>query len=137
MLRIDVITIFPGLFDAFLCESMVGIAIREEKLEIRVHDLRDWAQEDGHDYAAIIALAEKSEVVAVPKDASGLIGVDGDLKREEAILADLKIKMAMPTRSFVFRPRAAFTRGTPGGCYRSFIVSPVTVSSRLWLTRIP
>jgi len=47
VLRIDVITIFPGLFDAFVCESMVGIAVRQEKLEIAVHDLRDWT-EDRH-----------------------------------------------------------------------------------------
>jgi len=42
MLRIDVITIFPGWFEPFLRESMVGIAIAREKAEIRVHDLRDW-----------------------------------------------------------------------------------------------
>lgn len=43
MLRIDVITIFPGLFRAFCDESIVGIAIREGHLEVRVHDLREWA----------------------------------------------------------------------------------------------
>ena len=42
MRRIDVITIFPGLFEAFLDESLVGIAIRTGRLEIAVHDLRDW-----------------------------------------------------------------------------------------------
>lgn len=42
MLRIDVITIFPGLFDAFLGESIVGIAIRENLIGVRVHDLRDF-----------------------------------------------------------------------------------------------
>ncbi len=43
MLRIDVITIFPGLFEAFLGESLVGIAIRTGRLQVAVHDLRDWA----------------------------------------------------------------------------------------------
>ena len=42
-MRIDVITIFPRLFDAFAQESMVGIAARGGKLDLRVHDLRDWA----------------------------------------------------------------------------------------------
>ncbi len=42
MLRIDVITIFPGLFEAFLDESIVGIAIRTGRLRVAVHDLRDW-----------------------------------------------------------------------------------------------
>ncbi len=43
MLRIDVVTIFPGLFDAFLRESIVGIAIREGLVQVAVHDLRQWA----------------------------------------------------------------------------------------------
>lgn len=43
MLRIDVITIFPGLFEAFCDESIVGIAVRTGRLEVAVHDLRDWA----------------------------------------------------------------------------------------------
>jgi tRNA (guanine37-N1)-methyltransferase len=47
VLRIDVITIFPGLFEPFLRESMVGIAVREGHAEIAVHDLRDWT-EDRH-----------------------------------------------------------------------------------------
>jgi tRNA (guanine37-N1)-methyltransferase len=42
MLRIDVITIFPGLFEAFLSESMVGIAIRENLIGVAVHDLREY-----------------------------------------------------------------------------------------------
>jgi len=42
MRRIDVITIFPGLFEAFLDESIVGIAIRTGRLEVAIHDLRDW-----------------------------------------------------------------------------------------------
>jgi tRNA (guanine37-N1)-methyltransferase len=42
VLRIDVITIFPGLFEAFLGESIVGIAIREAQLGVTVHDLRDF-----------------------------------------------------------------------------------------------
>jgi len=40
--RIDVITIFPGLFGAFLDESIVGIAIRTGRLKVAIHDLRDW-----------------------------------------------------------------------------------------------
>jgi len=42
LLRIDVITIFPGLFGPFLEEAMVGIARRRGLAEIAVHDLRDW-----------------------------------------------------------------------------------------------
>jgi len=43
--RIDVITIFPGLFEAFLGESIVGIAVRTGRLKFAVHDLRDWTSD--------------------------------------------------------------------------------------------
>lgn len=40
-------TIFPGIFEAPLRESLLGRAIGEGLLDIRVHDLRQWS-EDRH-----------------------------------------------------------------------------------------
>ena len=40
--RIDVITIFPELFEPFLRVSIVGGAVHKQLVEIAVHDLRDW-----------------------------------------------------------------------------------------------
>jgi tRNA (guanine37-N1)-methyltransferase len=40
VLRIDVITIFPGMFEPFVRESMVGIAVESGRARIEVHDLR-------------------------------------------------------------------------------------------------
>ena len=48
MLRVDVITIFPGLFEAFVGESMVGIAVRGGFAKIGVHDLRSFALDRHH-----------------------------------------------------------------------------------------
>jgi tRNA (guanine37-N1)-methyltransferase len=45
--RIDVFTIFPRIFEAPLRESLLGRAIGEGLLDIRVHDLREWS-EDRH-----------------------------------------------------------------------------------------
>ncbi|MCH2172269.1 tRNA (guanosine(37)-N1)-methyltransferase TrmD [Myxococcota bacterium] len=45
MLKIDVITIFPGLFTPFLDESMVGIARREGLVETATHDPRGFADD--------------------------------------------------------------------------------------------
>lgn len=45
MLRIDVITIFPGLFEAFLSESLVGNAILEELIGVELHDLREYTSD--------------------------------------------------------------------------------------------
>jgi tRNA (guanine37-N1)-methyltransferase len=39
--RIDVVTIFPGIFEGPLRESLLGRAIEGGLLDVRVHDLRD------------------------------------------------------------------------------------------------
>lgn len=41
-MRIDIITIFPAYLDA-LRLSLVGKAVEDGRIEVRVHDLRDWA----------------------------------------------------------------------------------------------
>ncbi len=46
-MRIDVLTIFPGLFAPFLSTSLVGRAVERGLLEVEVHDLRDFS-EDRH-----------------------------------------------------------------------------------------
>jgi tRNA (guanine37-N1)-methyltransferase len=42
-MRIDVISIFPALVRGVLTESLIGKAIDAGTLDVRVHDLRDWA----------------------------------------------------------------------------------------------
>ena len=44
-MRVDVFTIFPGIFQSPLRESLLGRAIAEGLVEVRVHDLRDWASD--------------------------------------------------------------------------------------------
>ena len=44
-MRIDIITIFPGFFPGPLGEGIVGRAIGKGLVELRVHDLRDFADE--------------------------------------------------------------------------------------------
>lgn len=44
-MRIDVFTIFPGIFESPLRESLLGKAISGELLDVRVHDLRDWTSD--------------------------------------------------------------------------------------------
>ena len=42
-MRIDFVTIFPRMFDAFLAEGVIARGVKQGKLDIRVHDLRDYA----------------------------------------------------------------------------------------------
>jgi tRNA (guanine37-N1)-methyltransferase len=39
--RIDVLTIFPGIFESPLRESLLGKAIEARTIDVRVHDIRD------------------------------------------------------------------------------------------------
>ena len=45
ILFFDVFTIFPGIFDGFLSESMLKAAIDAEKIAVRLHNMRDWADD--------------------------------------------------------------------------------------------
>lgn len=42
-LRFDVLTLFPGLFEGFLTESILGRAIRKKLIDVHLWDLRRWA----------------------------------------------------------------------------------------------
>ena len=42
-MRIDVLTIFPGIFESPLRESLLGKAVDAGVLEVRVHDIREYA----------------------------------------------------------------------------------------------
>jgi tRNA (guanine37-N1)-methyltransferase len=44
-MRIDVITIFPGLFEPFRTTSLLGAACQKGIVDLRVHDLRDWTRD--------------------------------------------------------------------------------------------
>ncbi|HZD60023.1 MAG TPA: tRNA (guanosine(37)-N1)-methyltransferase TrmD [Anaerolineae bacterium] len=46
-MRIDIITIFPRVFDGIVSESMIRIAREKSLVDINVHDLRTWT-EDKH-----------------------------------------------------------------------------------------
>ena len=43
-LKFDVITLFPGLLEGVVEESIIGRAIRNNRIQVGVHDLREWAE---------------------------------------------------------------------------------------------
>ncbi|MDP3995718.1 MAG: tRNA (guanosine(37)-N1)-methyltransferase TrmD [bacterium] len=47
MLKFDILTIFPGIFDSYLKESFVNRARESRKIAINIHNLRDFT-EDRH-----------------------------------------------------------------------------------------
>lgn len=44
-MRVEILTIFPGIFDGPLRESLLGKAIRVRTLDVRVIDIRDFAED--------------------------------------------------------------------------------------------
>ncbi len=45
MLHFDVLTLFPGIFDGFLSESVLKNAIEAKRVCVRLHNMRDWADD--------------------------------------------------------------------------------------------
>lgn len=45
MKQFDIITIFPGLFNSFLKESLIARALKKRIIKINIHNLRDWTSD--------------------------------------------------------------------------------------------
>jgi len=45
MMRIDVVTVFPGMFSGYVAESMMARASQQQVLSITLHDLRDFTDD--------------------------------------------------------------------------------------------
>lgn len=44
-MKIDILTLFPSMFDGFLNESIIGRAIKDKKVEINIHNIRDYSKD--------------------------------------------------------------------------------------------
>lgn len=75
-MRIDVFTIFPGIFESPLRESLLGKAIETGILDVRVHDIRDFTtdrhrQVDDEPYGGGPGMVMKPEPVFAAVDSLG------------------------------------------------------------------
>ncbi len=75
-MRIDVLTIFPGIFESPLRESLLGKAIEAGVLDVRVHDIREHAtgkhrQTDDEAYGGGPGMVMKPEPVFAAVEALG------------------------------------------------------------------
>ncbi|MEM9227444.1 MAG: tRNA (guanosine(37)-N1)-methyltransferase TrmD [Verrucomicrobiota bacterium] len=46
--RIDLLTLFPQMAEGFLSESILGKAVEQGLLELKLHNLRDWSTDKHH-----------------------------------------------------------------------------------------
>lgn len=47
-MRFDILTIFPDIFDSYIGESIMKRAINDKKIEIHVHDIREYSSDKHH-----------------------------------------------------------------------------------------
>jgi len=74
--RIDVLTIFPGIFESPLRESLLGRALAAGVLDVRVHDIRDSTtdkhrQVDDESYGGGPGMVMKTEPIFAAVEALG------------------------------------------------------------------
>lgn len=67
-MKIDVVTIFPQIFDGFLGQSLLARAIKKKLLSIKAHDLRKWTNDshktvDGRPYGGGAGMVMKIEPI--------------------------------------------------------------------------
>src|SRR5262245_48121418 len=44
-MRFDVLTLFPGMFPSYLGQSLLKLAIERGLVDVRLHDIRQWARD--------------------------------------------------------------------------------------------
>jgi tRNA (guanine37-N1)-methyltransferase len=47
-MRFDVLTLFPGILESYLGQSLLRLAIERHLVEVRLHNIRDWARDKHH-----------------------------------------------------------------------------------------
>ena len=88
-MRVDVLTIFPQLFDAFFEASIVGSARAAGLVELAAHDLRDWTEDrhrnvDDSPYGGGPGMVMKPEPLV--KAIEALAGAKGEREGSRVVL---------------------------------------------------
>jgi tRNA (guanine37-N1)-methyltransferase len=47
-MRFDVLTLFPGILESYLGQSLMRLAIERGLVDVRLHNIRDWAHDKHH-----------------------------------------------------------------------------------------
>ncbi len=89
MIKFDIITIFPNIFNSYFKESLISRAQKKKLIKINIHDLRDWA-------------SDKHKTVDDKPFGGGLGMV---MKVEPIFKAVKKIKKGKKTKVVLFTPR--------------------------------
>ena len=81
-MKIDVLTLFPAMFDGFLTESIIKRAIESKKVEIKIHNIRDYSL-DKHKKVDDYGFGGGVGMVLMPEPIFRAID---DLKKDESFI---------------------------------------------------
>ena len=65
-MKIDILTLFPSMFDGFINESIIKRAIENKKVEINIHNIRDYSK-DPHKKVDDYAFGGGAGMVLMPQ----------------------------------------------------------------------
>src|SRR5512136_2693397 len=87
-MRFDIFTLFPGIFESPLSESMLKRAIESGLLEVHLHNIRDYAEgrhqvTDDYPYGGGGGMVMKPEpVFAAVESVMGVRSAEGGMRNE-------------------------------------------------------
>ena len=77
-MKIDILTLFPSMFDGFINESIIKRAIENKKVEINIHNIRDYSK-DPHKKVDDYAFGGGAGMVLMPQP---IFDAVDDLKKD-------------------------------------------------------
>ena len=81
-MKIDILTLFPDMFDGFLSESIIGRAIKDRKVEINIYNIRNYSK-DPHKKVDDYPFGGGKGMVLMPQP---IFDAVKDLKRQDSFV---------------------------------------------------
>lgn len=81
-MKIDILTLFPSMFDGFVSESIIKRAIEKGKVEVTIHNIRDYSK-DPHKKVDDYQFGGGSGMVLMPQP---IFDAVEDLKKEDTFV---------------------------------------------------
>ena len=81
-MKIDILTLFPNMFDGFLNESIIKRAIDKEKVEVNIYNIRDYSK-DAHKKVDDYQFGGGSGMVLMPQP---IFDAVEDLKKDDTFV---------------------------------------------------
>lgn len=81
-MKIDILTLFPDMFDGFLSESIIGRAIKDRKVEINIYNIRNYSN-DPHKKVDDYPFGGGKGMVLMPQP---IFDAVKDLKRQDSFV---------------------------------------------------